>query len=157
MEQNAQTPLFELQLDQQASAYLGDTARWAKFLAIVGFIFCALIVIVAIFAGSIFSAMFGRMGGQMGTNSLDGVGAAGGAFIAVLYILIALLYFFPLLYLYNFATKMRAALRSNDQVQLTASLRNLKACFRFIGVLTIISLGFMALGLLFGIIGMAFH
>ncbi len=157
MEQNAQAPLFELQLDQQTSAHLADTARWAKFLAVVGFIFCALMVLAALFAGAIFSTVFGHMGGAMGSSSLDGVGAAGGAFISVIYILGALLYFFPILYLYRFATKTQMALRSRDQELLAASFRNLKACFRFIGVLTIICLGFMALGLIFGALGAAFH
>ncbi|MDP4151575.1 MAG: DUF5362 family protein [Bacteroidota bacterium] len=153
MEQNTQAPLFELQVDHQSSSYLADTARWAKFIAIVGFVLCGLILLVAIFAGSML-ASFSRFGG----GGVDGVAAAGlGGFVTVVYILIGLLYFFPCLYLFNFATKMQVALRNNDQEQLGQSFRNLKACYRFIGVLLIIYLGFIALALIFGVIGAAFH
>jgi hypothetical protein len=157
MEQNTQAPLFELQVDHQASAYLGDTARWAKFMAIVGFIMCGLIVLIAIFAGSIFATVFSRFGSESGASGMSGLGSAGAVAISIVYILIALLYFFPCLYLYNFASKMQTALRSNDQEQLNQSFKNLKACYRFVGVLMIIYLGFIALAIIFGIIGAAFH
>ena len=86
MEQNASN-LFDLQVDHSSSAYLKETAKWAKFLAIVGFIVCALVVLAGIFAGSIFA-------------SLNPYGAYGGGFgvgMAIYCILIALLYFFPCL------------------------------------------------------------
>jgi hypothetical protein len=157
MEQNNKDNLFELQVDHQATAYLGDAARWAKFLAIVGFILCGIILLVAIFAGSFFAGTFGRLGGESGVNGMAGVGAAGGAFITIVYIIIAALYFFPCLYLYNFASKMQTALRSNDQEQLNNSFRNLKACYRFLGILMIIYLGFLALAIIFGALGSAFR
>ena len=43
--------LFELQLDQPSAAYLGEAAKWAKFLAIIGFIFCGLMILAALFMG----------------------------------------------------------------------------------------------------------
>jgi hypothetical protein len=152
MEPNMGNNFFELQVDQNGSAYLKETARWAKFMAIVGFIFCGLIVIIAIFAGSILSGSLSRSFG-----SSSEVSGALGAVVSVVYILVALLYFFPCLYLYNFATKMQVALRSNDQEQLNQSLKNLKSCYRFIGILTVIALCFWALGILFAIIGAAFR
>jgi hypothetical protein len=157
MEQNNKDNLFELQVDHQATAYLGDTARWAKFLAIIGFIACGLIVLMAIFAGSFIAGSFGRLGGESGISGAGGLAAAGGAFFTILYLAIAVLYFFPCLYLFNFAKKMQIALRSNDQEQLNHSFRNLKALYRFLGILAIIGLGFWALGIIFAIIGSAFH
>jgi hypothetical protein len=151
MEQNTETSLFTLQIDHQASSFLGETARWAKFLAILGFIGCGLLVLFAIFFGTIIS-YFGRFGG--GTTQL----AAGmGAFVSVFYILIALLYFFPCLYLFNFASKMQVAIQSNDQERLNESLKNLKSHFRFIGILTIVWLGLSLLVFLLSIIGAAFR
>jgi len=153
MEQNSQTGLFELHIDAPSSAYLNETAKWAKFLAIVGFIMCGLIVIVAFFAGSIFSAAFSRAGQEGGLSAATG--GIGGGFITVIYILVALLYFFPCLFLFKFASKMKVALRTNDQEQLADSFKNLKACFRFLGILTIIVLSFYALALIFLVIGAA--
>jgi len=148
MEQNTGTSLFELQVDNVASAYLKEAARWAKFLAILGFILCGFIVLIALFAGSIMATAFGTLGAGR-------TGLIGGAGVSILYIAFSLLYFFPCLYLYNFASKMQVALRSNDQEFLNQSFKNLKSCYRFIGILMVVYLGLCALGLIFMIIGLA--
>lgn len=136
--------LFDLQVDQQTHIYLNETARWGKFLSIVGFVMCGIIVLLAFFAGSI----LGAIGGQFGM-----MGAMGGAGLTVMYLLIALLYFFPCLYLYNFSTKMKAALTTNDQLLLNTSFGNLKSCLKYWGILTIIILCFYALAIVFILIG----
>lgn len=134
--------LFELQVDQQSISFLGETARWAKFLSIVGFVLCGLMIVFAVFAGSIL-ATIARLNN---TDALGSTMGIGGAFISVIYIVIALLYFFPCLYLFNFSTKMQLALRNNDQTNLNVAFGNLKSCFKFVGILTIIFLSFYLLG-----------
>lgn len=146
MEQQT-SDLFDLQVDQQSHIYLSETARWSRFLSIVGFVMCALIVLVAIFAGSIFSSFGSMFGGAMG--------AMGGASLTIIYLLIAVLYFFPCLYLYRFSSNMKIALASHDQTLLNTSFKNLKSCFRYLGILTIIFLSLYALGILVAIIGVA--
>lgn len=142
-----QSNLFELQVDQTAMSYLKDAARWAKFLAVAGFIFCGMFVIFAILAGTVLNSLFSTMG-----QGASGLGVMGGGFVAVVYIGIALLNFFPNLYLYNFASRMKIALRSNDQEQLNISFKNIRALYRFVGVLMIIGLGFFVLCILILII-----
>lgn len=153
VEPNSGTDLFELRIDQQVTSYLGESARWARFIAIVGFIFSGLLILLGLFAGSVIGLMFNRFGGGGGYGT-PGAGAIGGL-ISFIYIAIGLLYFFPFLYLFNFASKMKIALGSNDQEQLGVSLRNLKSCFRFVGILTIIWLAFTALGFILMLIGLA--
>ena len=75
--------------------------------------------------------------------------------MAVLYIIIALIYFFPCLFLFRFATKTKAALAANDQEVLNASFQNLKASFRYVGIITIVLLAFWVLALLVGLLGVA--
>ena len=142
------TDLFDLHIDQQVTSYLGETAKWAKFLAILGFIMCGIIAIVALFAGSFLSSSLSRFGGGEGT-------AVSGVLVTIIYLGIVLLYFFPCLYLFNFASKMQAAIRSNDQQLLTTSFRNLKSCYRFVGILMIIVLSFYAILLIIGIVAAA--
>jgi hypothetical protein len=149
METNATSSLFELQVDHESTSYLKDAARWAKFLAIVGFIFCGLFVILGIFAGALIGGMYSSMG--VGQSS-----GTGGIF-SFLYVLIALLYFFPCLYTFNFAKKMQVALAGNDQAQLNQSFKNLKACYRFLGILMVIGLCLWGLGIIFAIVGAAFR
>src|SRR3954463_5179965 len=145
--QSASVPnenLFELQVDQQSIGYLSETARWAKFLSIVGFVVCGFIVIFALFFGSIMSVI-SKMGSGSDSFSSSTLAIGNYAF-SIVYIIIALLYFFPCLYLFNFSSKMQTALRNNDQINLNAALGNLKSCFKFVGILTIVVLSFYLLG-----------
>jgi hypothetical protein len=147
MESTPQSNLFELQIDHNGTSYVRDAARWAKFLAVVGFIFCGLMVLVAILFASVLSSVFNTMGSAGPAFS--------GGLVSTVYILMALLFFFPCLYLYNFASKAQAALNRNDQEQLNVSFRNLRAYFRFLGILTIIYLSLLVLVFIIGIIGSA--
>ena len=137
--------LFELQVDQQRISYLSETARWAKFLSIVGFVFSALLVIFSLFFGSIIS-IFSKLGSNSDSFGSSAVMSYYSYGITIAYIIIALLYFFPCLYLFNFSSKMQTALRNNDQINLNAAFGNLKSCFKFVGILTIVVLSFYLLG-----------
>lgn len=134
-----QSSLFELQIDQTAMSYLRDAAKWARFLAIAGFIFCGFFVLAAVLFATFLSGTFN----SLGTSGM--FGGLGAGFIAVVYIGVALLNFFPCLYLYNFGRKTRHALLNNDQDQLNISLKNMRAFFRYVGVMMIIGLGIFVL------------
>ncbi len=139
--------LFDLQIDHQSNNYLSEAAKWGKFLAIMGFIFCGLFVIVALFAGTyIATSMRGF------STPSSGSGVMGGGIVTVVYIAIALVYFFPCLYLFNFSSKMQAALRGNQQDVLNTSFRNLKSCFKFLGILMIIMLCFWILAIIVAVV-----
>lgn len=138
----------ELQVDTVAYTHLKETARWARFLGIMGFVISVLIALMAIFAGSIFSSTMSQFGSS--------TAALGTTFITVLYIIIAVVYFFLSLYLYRFAVKMKIALESSDQENFGDSLMNLKMVYRILGIFTIIYLSFLALALIVGIGAAAF-
>lgn len=144
--------LFGLAINENNRGELADTARWARFLAIVGFVMCGLIVLVGFFAGSIFS-MFAN------SEELEelggGMSAAMGAGMAFFYVIIAVIYFIPCLFLFRFANKMKLALSSNDQAALNTSFQNLKSMFRFFGIVTIIMISIYAIILLIALVGAA--
>jgi hypothetical protein len=149
---NTTSNLFDLQIDHESNAYLSETAKWTKYLSILGFVFCGLIVLASIFAGSFMSGLFlNRYSGNMGSGTAAGISTATGIGITLVYSLFALLYFFPSLYLFNFSSKMQVALRNNDQAQLNLSFKNLKSCFKFWGILTIVIIGFYLLVLIFAL------
>lgn len=137
---------FELQLTQEAKDFVREAGKWAKFLSIVGFVFIGFFVLVAFAMIAIGSSM-GAMSGAFGA-----MGAAGGAFIGVVYILIALLYFFPVLYLFKFGNKTKAAFESNDTQALTEAFKNLKSHYKFVGILTIVGIGFYVLMIVIAVI-----
>jgi len=150
MEATPQAPLFELSIDQDAHTYLSESARWAKFLAIVGFVTCGIIAVVAFVVGPILSAT------AFSSLPNNGLSAIGGGMITALYLVIAVLYFFPCLFLFRFAVRLKAALHDNDQVRLTSSLKSQKMLFRYVGITTIIVLSIYAVALVVGLIGLAF-
>ncbi|HXB96274.1 MAG TPA: hypothetical protein VNU70_13980 [Puia sp.] len=132
-----QSNLFELQVDHLSSVYLRGAARWARFLSLVGFIFCGLSLFSAVLFATVLSGLIGSLGS-------GGLGMSGGR-LAIVYICIAVLNFIPCRYLYNFATRMSLALDNNDQERLNNSFRNMRAFYRFVGVLMIACLGFWLL------------
>lgn len=145
MEPTNDINLFDLKIDQQAASYLSEAAKWARFLAILGFILCGLMALGSFFLGTIISEAMMTYTGN--------AGAFGGAAFTIMYLGIALLLFFPTLYLYKFATKVKNAVRSNDQQALDISLKNLKSFFKFHGIVAIITLSFYVLALVFAIVG----
>jgi hypothetical protein len=146
MEETSVFEKFELQLDQTAKGFLQETAKWAYFLSIIGFIGIGLMVLLAVFAGTIFSAM----------GNVPGMGGYFGTMMGVFYFVFAAIYFFPVLYLNKFATNAKRAFRENDTEALTASLGYLKSHYKFIGILMIAVVALYALIFVFGIVGALF-
>ena len=105
MEQDQDTSSSGLGIDQTSQTHLVEAARWARFLAIVGFIVCGLIILLGIFAASIFSYMAGKFGG----GEFDNIPGGLGQMMSGLYIGIAILYFIPCLFLFRFANYMKTA------------------------------------------------
>jgi hypothetical protein len=147
--QNQESSLFGFGIDQSSRAHLSEAAKWAKFLAIVGFVMCGLIVIIAIFAGS-FLALMSKSFNNGDGSSVQFSGGMG-AVVAIFYIGIAILFFLPYLFLFRFATRMKTALNTNDQLTLNTSFQNLKIMFRYVGILTIVLLSFYGLVILIAI------
>ncbi|HZY79909.1 MAG TPA: hypothetical protein VFE50_10325 [Cyclobacteriaceae bacterium] len=126
-----------LNITGEGAGYLKETGGWAKFLAILGFVFIGLVILLAMFLGSIMGAM--GMGTQMAGMEIV---------LAVVYIGMAALYFFPILYLFRFATKAQEAVKLNDTQTLTTALENLKSHYKFIGILAAVIMGFYAVAIL---------
>ncbi|MHC0442691.1 hypothetical protein [Flavobacterium sp. 3-210] len=147
MEETSVFEKFELHLDQTAKDFLKETAKWAYFLSILGFIGVGFFVVIAIFAGAIFASM---------GNAMAGIGVFAGSFGAIMsffYLLIAAVYFFPVYYLFRFASNAKRAFRENDSEALTSSFGYLKSHYKFIGILMISMFVLYALIFMFAILG----
>ncbi len=133
-----------VRLTDAAREFLRETAKWAHFLSIVGFVFLGLMVIFALFVGSMMSTI-GAMGGvssDMGMSS----------FLTVFYLLFAALYFFPIYYLFKFAANTRHALAINDEATLENALGYLKSHYKFMGILTIVLIALYILAIAFTVL-----
>ena len=150
MEENES--LFSLSIDPATKVHLSETARWARFLSIAGMVFIIFLVALGIYSSltiSRYEDMFNGYPGQRGFMDSVGVG------VAVMYVIMAMVAFFPLLFMFRFANQMRAALSSNNQALLNSSFQNLKIYFRYLGIVTIICIVLTALSLFMGIVGRA--
>ena len=148
--ENQETSLFGFGIDQSSRAHLSEAAKWAKFLAIVGFVMCGLIIVLSFFIGTLFSTSMSRYGDGAAFSSGFGI------IMTIVYLSFGVLYFFPCLFLFRFANNMIVALNSNEQITLNRSFQNLKIMFRYVGILTIIVLALYIIAFVFGILGAAF-
>lgn len=130
----------ELYITGEVRGHLANTAKWAKFLAIIGFIGVGFMVIGAFSMG----AVMGFAGSGLGSPFPSGV-------FTILYLIFAAIYFFPVLYLYNFATKIQESLRTDDQISFNVGMRNLSRLYHFMGILTVVMLSLYAVFFLFAI------
>lgn len=138
MENQSSFESFELQLNNEAVGALKESAKWSLFLAILGFVGIGFMVIAGIFMSTMMAAI---PSGAMGNSPFGAMkGVIGGV-----YIVMALLYFFPIYYLFKYASGMKTALQSNDSNLLSNALVYLKSHHKFLGVsaIVVISLYFI--------------
>ncbi len=127
-----------LALNQASRDYLLETAKWARFLAIVGFVFISLMT-VAVIAVALYS------------SSLVAVLPIGGGIFFIVYLIImSSIYVFPILFLYRFANHTKLVVKSSDIEQLSTGLKNLKSLYKFMGIMMIVVLIIYGLMFLLG-------
>jgi hypothetical protein len=136
----------KIEIEQETLKHLNTARKWAMFLAITSFIFLGLVVIIGLIAGTFLTA-FGT--GEKGLGIPDSL-----MFIPVL--LIGAIYFFPVLFLFRFSKHAHHAILTLDKLALHKAIKNLKACFAYIGILIIIILTLYILVLIVAGSSMAF-
>ncbi|MGZ8561966.1 MAG: hypothetical protein ACXWV3_10250 [Flavisolibacter sp.] len=76
-----------------------------------------------------------------------GLAQSVGIGMVIMYLIIAIIWFFPLLFLLRFANQVQSAILSNNQESLNSAFQNLKVCFRYVGIVTIIGMAFYLLAI----------
>lgn len=124
-----------LSLSNDARFFLNEAARWARFLAILGFIGAGFLVLAGLGVLAMGTALSPQMS-ELGFSP---------ALFGFLYLIIAVVYLFPSLYMYNFANRAQGAVKGNSSSQLTESMGFLRSTFRFYGIVAIIFIAFYLL------------
>jgi hypothetical protein len=132
----------DLSINSISQSNLLTASNWGRFLAIVGFIFCALMIFGGIAATAV-----------MSTSSPYNSSFPFLQYIGIIYIILAVVLFLPCLYLLKFSNKMQHAVKSSNQESLDSAFVNLKALFKFYGIMTIVILGIYALAMVFAVGG----
>ncbi|MFB1041317.1 MAG: DUF5362 family protein [Polaribacter sp.] len=141
--QNAITELEQLTLTSRAKGFLKETAKWCKFLSILGFIGLGLLFLSSFFISTIYGSM------PQATSMPFNLGTA----MTIFYMLMIVIYIFPLYYLYQFSVKLKKAVTSKDDEVLANAFEMLKSHYKFVGVFTIIMLSIYILAGIVGLMG----
>ena len=102
------TETRKIEIEQDTLKDLDTTRKWTMFLAILGFIGIGIIVIVGLLAG-VFLTVFKTKAG--------GIGISEGLIFAFV-LLAAVIYFFPVLYLFRFSKHTSHAVKTLDKQEL---------------------------------------
>lgn len=129
-----------LNIDAELLPILNDTRKWTMFIAIIGFVGIGFLVVMAFSVGTIM---------EMSQQDMPFPSYT----FTIIYLLLAVLYFFPVLYLYRFSVNTKKAIEDSSSAGLIEAFANLKAHYKFIGILLIVMLTFYVLAFIIGIIG----
>lgn len=128
-----------LTLNDFAVDSLRVSAKWSMFLSIIGFIGIGFMIIAALFMYTAMSAFDNaEFGASAGAGAGLGIMGAMKGLLAAFYVVIAVIYFFPVYYLFKYATGMKQALNSSNSDLLSDALGYLKSHHKFLGIMTIV-------------------
>lgn len=129
----------ELYLDPRLLNNLYDMAKWGKVLAVLGFILSGFILVFGLF-------MQGMLKSQGKQEIMSDVGLSG--FTMVVYAFVALVYFFPSLYLFNFAVSMQQGTQERSRQKVGKAISKLRILFKFLVVMLVLFLVLFGVALL---------
>jgi len=117
---------------EEIRSYIYETAKWASFLAIVGFVSTGLLVICAFMFGAIMSSSpeFALMTGELAK--------AGGAVLTIVFLIYAFAIFYPSLLMFKYASKAKLGILYGEQESLNEAMGKMKSLFKYWGIITII-------------------
>lgn len=135
-------------LNKTSLNWLNEAARWARFIAILGFILIGFLIVVGLFIGPILSVLNENMDVESSRTALSG------GIIAAIYIVLAIVYFFPIYYLFQFSNGFITAYKAENEEKINASFHYLKKHYKFIGIVAIITIAIYLVLFALGIFGL---
>lgn len=134
-----------LVVTEDIRSYIYETAKWAKFLSIVGFFMTGIFIMIAFSASAFETALNQTPGGQQMAH-------LGSTVLMIMMLLFALVYFYPSLMLFKYAVAAKTAVLYGEQDSLTIAMSKMKSFFKFWAILTIVIIAFYLLSFLAAIV-----
>lgn len=138
---------IKLRLTPMAEQYMLAATRWAKFLAILGFIVAGIMLIFSLSIGAIMS-----LATSMNPAAGAGFAAVPVGIISGVYITISALYFAIAFYMYHFASKTQSGILKRDEYLVEAGFKAFKTQLTIMGVLAVIGISMILLAFVIAII-----
>jgi hypothetical protein len=127
------------QVSPGAIQALAATRPWVRLCSVMGFIGAGLMILAGL--GLI-------AGGALTSSSSRAVGAQ--SFVGVMYIVMSLLYLVPSLKLWKYGTAILHLMSTNSAADLEQALEQQRGFWKFVGILVMISIGFMIVAMVIG-------
>ena len=134
---SADAPAQIPQLTSESITYLLKAAKWGKFLAILGFIVCGLLI-----AGGIAMTFVLNM---VSEDMIPLDMPFSPTILSFFYIIFAAIYLIPVIFLNSFSNNAIKAVNLSSTENMTTSIKNLKNLFVFVGVSTVVLIGLYTL------------
>lgn len=117
--------------------FMLESAKWARFISIVGFVFAFLIAVFALGISSFLPAL-----NQMAARSGGAAIPAGSltTFVTIYYLAIAVICFLFYFRLYQYAVNAKKAMYNSSQYETEKAFKQLSGFFKYWGILTIVIL-----------------
>lgn len=125
LDQNIELDSEKLKITNSIKQNLITSAKWAKFLAIIGFIFTGFLGIASLI--------------MLVTALATGFGPL--ILMGLVYVVLTVVMLYPGLYLIRFAGSTQKAMNTNKQSEFDYGIQNLKSLFKFAGIYTIVLIG----------------
>lgn len=125
----------QLVITEEIRSYIYDVAKWAHFLAFVGFVIAGFMLLAALTVGTALNTNpeLAKMLGAMGN-----IGSGAITFVFIAY---GLAVFYPSLLLFKYASKAKQGVLYGEQESLNDAFSKLKSLFKFWGVIVMIFIG----------------
>jgi len=121
-----------LVVSEEMRSYIYEIAKWAGFLAIVGFVFTGMMIISGFTIGAAMntSPEIMLMAGPLGKF--------GSVFFTVFSLIFAFAVFYPSLLMFKYSSKAKHGVLYGEQGSLNDAISKLKSLFKYWGILNII-------------------
>lgn len=131
-------------LNETAIGYLHAIRRWAKIISIIMFVMIGIMLLFGIIMAMAMKTIT--------ATEMPGLPFSA-ATISLMYVFLAVIYFFPVYYLYKFSQHLESALYSRNEQELSTSLQYLKNHYNIVGILMIVGIAIMVLAFIAAIFG----
>ena len=134
-----------LVVSEDMRSYIYDMAKWANFLAIVGFVISGFLILTSFTIGSAMRTD-PKLAAAMAASRLSPIG------ITVFCLVYAFAVFYPSLLMFKYASKAKLGVLYGEQASLDEAFGKMKSLFKFWGIITIALLSLYIVFIVIGII-----
>lgn len=147
-ETNEQENIPKLIITEDIRSYLYDMAKWANFLAIVGFVITGLMVLTSFTIGPAMSTD-AKLAAAMAASGVRPMG------ITICCLVFAFAIFYPSLLLFKYATRAKVGVLYGEQASLDEAFSKIKSLFKYWGIITLVGIALYVMLVVLSIVAQA--